>query len=58
MIVAQVSDIHASPTNDNMLRLARALSWFADLKPDALQILHFTRDVCLEPSAGRKAAPA
>lgn len=38
MIVAQVSDIHASPTNDNMLRLARALSWLADVKADALVI--------------------
>lgn len=38
MIVAQISDIHASPNNDNMLRLARALSWLGDLKPDALVV--------------------
>lgn len=38
MIVAQISDIHAAPSNENMLRLACALSWLADLKPDALVV--------------------
>tara|TARA_R110002124_G_scaffold109676_26_gene263051 strand:+ start:15820 stop:16554 length:735 start_codon:yes stop_codon:yes gene_type:complete len=38
MIVAQVSDIHAAPSNDNMPRLASALSWLADLRPDALVV--------------------
>lgn len=38
MIVAQVSDIHAAPRNDNMLRLARAVSWLTDVKPDAVVV--------------------
>ncbi|PLR32981.1 metallophosphoesterase [Chimaeribacter arupi] len=36
MIIAQVSDIHAAPDNDNLSRLARALSWLDFIKPDAL----------------------
>ncbi|KAA1183936.1 metallophosphoesterase [Rhizobium tropici] len=38
MIVAQLSDIHAAPSNDNMLRLARAVSWLAEVKPDAVVV--------------------
>ncbi|OAV50577.1 hypothetical protein A6U98_23285 [Rhizobium sp. WYCCWR10014] len=38
MIVAQVSDIHAAPGNDNMSRLARAVSWLAEVKPDAIVV--------------------
>lgn len=38
MIVAQISDIHAAPSNDNMLRLDRALSWLGVLEPDALVV--------------------
>jgi len=38
MIVAQVSDIHASPANANMRRLERALRWLTDLAPDALVV--------------------
>ncbi|QRF54048.1 metallophosphoesterase [Rhizobium rosettiformans] len=36
MIVAQISDIHAAPGNDNLSRLARAVSWLAEVKPDAV----------------------
>ncbi|RUM16883.1 metallophosphoesterase [Rhizobium phaseoli] len=38
MIVAQISDIHAAPSNDNLLRLNRALSWLSALEPDALVV--------------------
>lgn len=38
MIVAQLCDIHASTNNENMVRLARALSWLTDLRPDALVV--------------------
>ncbi|WP_128292541.1 metallophosphoesterase [Afifella aestuarii] len=36
MIIAQISDIHAAPDNDNMTRFARALSWLDGLDLDAL----------------------
>lgn len=38
MIIAQISDIHAAPENDNLSRLDRALHWLEQLKPDALVI--------------------
>lgn len=38
MIVAQISDIHAAPNNDNLLRFERALSWLSALAPDALVV--------------------
>jgi 3',5'-cyclic-AMP phosphodiesterase len=36
MLIAQVSDIHASPDNDNLSRFDRALVWLAHLNPDIL----------------------
>lgn len=36
MIVAQASDIHAAPDNDNLTRFDRALSWLTALELDAL----------------------
>ncbi|MDO6407037.1 metallophosphoesterase [Pantoea phytobeneficialis] len=36
MLVAQVSDIHASPDNDNLQRFDKALAWLDQLKPDVL----------------------
>jgi len=38
MLIAQISDIHASPTNDSMARLDRAVSWLAVLQPDLLVV--------------------
>lgn len=38
VIVAQVSDIHAAPGNNNITRLDRALSWLGFLEPDALVV--------------------
>ena len=38
MIVAQVSDIHAAPGNDNLTRLDHALTWLGILEPDALVV--------------------
>ena len=38
MIVAQVSDIHAASGNDNMSRFARAVSWLADIRPEAVVV--------------------
>ncbi|MBW9116419.1 metallophosphoesterase [Rhizobium cauense] len=38
MIVAQVSDVHAAPGNGNMSRLVRAVSWLAEVKPDAVVV--------------------
>lgn len=36
MIIAQVSDIHAAPDNDNLSRLDRALAWLGLIAPDVL----------------------
>ncbi|MEG3130846.1 metallophosphoesterase [Pantoea cypripedii] len=36
MLIAQVSDIHASPDNDNLSRFDRVLAWLAHLNPDIL----------------------
>ena len=36
MLIAQISDIHASPDNDHLLRFDRVLAWLAHLRPDAL----------------------
>ena len=36
MLIAQVSDIHASPENDCLSRFDRVLTWLAQLQPDVL----------------------
>lgn len=36
MLIAQVSDIHASPDNDHLARFDRVLTWLAELQPDVL----------------------
>lgn len=36
MLIAQVSDIHASPENDCLSRFDRVLAWLAQLQPDVL----------------------
>ncbi|WAH52775.1 metallophosphoesterase [Pseudescherichia vulneris] len=36
MLIAQVSDIHASPENDGLSRFDRVLAWLAQLQPDVL----------------------
>lgn len=36
MLIAQVSDIHASPDNDNLARFEHVLAWLAHLAPDIL----------------------
>lgn len=36
MLLAQLSDIHAAPDNDNLSRLASALTWLDTLQPDVL----------------------
>lgn len=36
MIIAQLSDIHASPGNDNLARFERALNWLATIELDRL----------------------
>lgn len=36
MLLAQLSDIHAAPDNDNLSRLASALSWLDTLRPDVI----------------------
>ncbi|WP_165826164.1 metallophosphoesterase [Rhizobium wuzhouense] len=38
MIVAQISDVHAAPGNDNMSRLTCAVSWLAEVKPDVVVV--------------------
>jgi len=38
MIIAQISDIHASPDNDNLSQLERALAWLDIIEPDALVV--------------------
>ena len=36
MLIAQVSDIHASPENDHLFRFDRILNWLTHLQPDVL----------------------
>lgn len=36
MLIAQISDIHASADNDNIQRLGRVVSWLSDFRPDIL----------------------
>lgn len=36
MLLAQLTDIHAAPDNDNLSRLACALTWLDTLQPDVL----------------------
>lgn len=38
MLLAQLSDIHAAPDNNNLSRLASALTWLDTLKPDVIVI--------------------
>ncbi|WP_337587010.1 metallophosphoesterase family protein [[Erwinia] mediterraneensis] len=38
MLIAQISDIHASSDNDNLARFERALEWLAQVNPDALVV--------------------
>lgn len=38
MIIAQISDIHAAPDNNNLLRFEDALTWLDLLQPDCLVI--------------------
>jgi Icc protein len=38
MLIAQISDIHASPGNDNLARLHRAISWLATVQPDVVVV--------------------
>ncbi|MDI7493592.1 metallophosphoesterase [Cronobacter dublinensis] len=38
MLIAQISDIHAAPDNDNLTRFDNALAWLAPLAPDLLVI--------------------
>ena len=36
MLIAQISDIHAAPDNDHLLRTERALAWLTHVQPDVL----------------------
>jgi Icc protein len=36
MLIAQMSDIHASAENNNLFRLGRAISWLASIQPDVV----------------------
>lgn len=36
MLIAQVSDIHASPENDHLLRFEQVLTWLTHIQPDVL----------------------
>ncbi|APO73943.1 calcineurin-like phosphoesterase domain-containing protein [Rhizobium etli 8C-3] len=38
MLIAQISDIHASPGNDGLARLKRAISWLATMQPDIVVV--------------------
>lgn len=38
MLIAQITDIHAAPDNDNIVRFDRALQWLDHIAPDALVI--------------------
>ncbi|HDR2890786.1 TPA: metallophosphoesterase [Enterobacter asburiae] len=36
MLIAQISDIHAAPENDNLSRLDQVLTWLSQLRPDGV----------------------
>ncbi|MGK3223647.1 metallophosphoesterase [Enterobacter soli] len=36
MLIAQISDIHAAPDNDNLARFDQALAWLEQLSPDGV----------------------
>ncbi|NDL62792.1 metallophosphoesterase [Acerihabitans arboris] len=36
MLIAQITDIHATPNNGNMARLHRVMSWIETVRPDLL----------------------
>lgn len=36
MLIAQISDIHATPDNDNLSRFDLALTWLEQLRPDGV----------------------
>ncbi len=36
MLIAQISDIHAAPENDNLSRLDQVLTWLSHLRPDGV----------------------
>lgn len=38
MLIAQLSDIHAAPENDNLLRLHQAINLLLAVKPDVLVV--------------------
>lgn len=38
MLIAQLSDIHAAPDNDNLARLHNAIDWLLALQPDLLVV--------------------
>lgn len=38
MLIAQLSDIHAAPDNDNLTRLQKAIDWLIALHPDLLVV--------------------
>lgn len=38
MIIAQISDIHAGPDNQNLRRLEKAIAWLEALQPDCLVV--------------------
>lgn len=38
MLIAQITDIHAAPDNDNLARLSRAMAWLNAFKPDLLVV--------------------
>ncbi len=38
MLIAQLSDIHAAPGNDNLTRLHRVIDWLHTLQPDLLVV--------------------
>jgi 3',5'-cyclic AMP phosphodiesterase CpdA len=38
MLIAQITDIHASRENDNLARLGRAISWLKNIRPDVVVV--------------------
>ena len=38
MLIAQLSDIHAAPDNDNLVRLHRVIDWLRGMQPDLLVV--------------------
>ncbi|MBP2171425.1 3',5'-cyclic AMP phosphodiesterase CpdA [Erwinia toletana] len=38
MLIAQITDIHAAPDNDNLARLQRVINWIITVKPDLLVV--------------------